>query len=414
MKICDIAQFYSPLSGGVKRYLMDKQRFLAARPGAHHVLIVPSHRDAVTRSATSTLHEVKSPRLIGSASYRLLISRKKILEIVRAEQPDLIEVGDPYRTAWIGLEAGAELGVPVVAFYHSDFPRAIGRTVIRFAGETVQRMISGPMQRYIVRLYNRMSATVVSTRRLEQILDSCGIERLVHVPLGTDIDTFQSRGTRERVRAELGLAPDTQMLLFVGRIAREKNIRSLVAALDHIATDTPRHHLVLVGDGELRENIQREVARRANLTWLPYCESPQKLAELYSAADLFVHPGRYETFGLVALEAQACGTPVLVVREGGVEDAVEGEQPPLVARDGSARGLAAAIEHFLRAGDTPARRTARRRRVVRHFAVERTFDRMLSLYEHLIARRPAPEFPAVPAAASDTDHEVPRPPVPAR
>jgi hypothetical protein len=97
-----------------------------------------------------------------------------------------------------------------------------------------------------------------------------------------------------------------------------------------------------------------------------------------------------------------------------VEDAVEGEQPPLVARDGSARGLAAAIEHFLRAGDTPARRAARRRRVVRHFAVERTFDRMLSLYEHLIARRPAAEFPAVPIAVSDTDHEVPRPPVPAR
>jgi glycosyltransferase involved in cell wall biosynthesis len=204
------------------------------------------------------------------------------------------------------------------------------------------------------------------------------------------------------------------MLLFVGRIAREKNIRSLVAALDRIPADAPPHHLVLVGDGELREHIQREVARRTNLTWLPYCESPQKLAEHYAAADLFVHPGRYETFGLVALEAQACGTPVLVVREGGVEDAVEGEHPPLVARDGSPRGLAAAIEHFLRTGDTPERRSARRQRIVRHFAVERTFERMLSLYEHLIARQPAAEFPAVPAAASVPDHEIPRPPVPAR
>lgn len=413
MKICDIAQFYSPLSGGVKRYLMDKQRALAARPGAHHVLIVPSHRDAVTRSATSTLHEVKSPRLIGSASYRLLISRRKILQIVRAEQPDLIEVGDPYRTAWIGLEAGAELGVPVVAFYHSDFPRAIGRTIIRFAGETIQQMISGPVQRYIVRLYNRMSATVVSTRRLEQILDACGIERLVHVPLGTDVHTFHPHPSAARVRAELGLEPGTQLLLFVGRIAREKNIRSLVSALDHIATDAPRHHLVLVGDGELREHVQREITHRRNLTWLPYCESPQKLAELYSAADLFVHPGRYETFGLVALEAQACGTPVLVVREGGVEDAVEGEQPPLIARDGSPRGLGAAIEHFLRMGDSPERRAARRRRIERHFAVERTFDRMLSLYAHLIARRPAAEFPAVPLAVS-SHHEVPRPSVPTR
>lgn len=405
MKICDIAQFYSPLSGGVKRYLMDKQRSLAARPGAHHVLIIPSHRDAVTRSDTATLHEVKSPRLIGSRSYRLLISRRKILEIARAEQPDLIEVGDPYRTAWIGLEAGEDLGVPVVAFYHSDFPRAIGRTVIRFAGETVQQAISGPVQRYVVGLYNRMSATVVSTRRLEEILDSCGIRRLVHVPLGTDVHAFRPTGNRDRLRSELGLLPGTQMLLFVGRIAREKNIRNLVAALDHISPEAPRFKLVLVGDGELREYVQREVTQRANLMWLPYCESPQKLAELYSAADLFVHPGRYETFGLVALEAQACGTPVLVVREGGVEDATEGEQPPLVAVDGSPQGLARGIDHFLRTGDTPERRSDRRQRIERHFSVERTFDRMLSLYDHLIARRPVSEFPAVPPAA----HELSRP-----
>lgn len=405
VRICDIAQFYSPLSGGVKRYLMDKQRSLAARPNSHHILIIPSHRDAVTRSATSTLYEIRSPRLIGSRSYRLLVSRRKILEAVRAEQPDLIEVGDPYRTAWIGLEAGAELGVPVVAFYHSDFPRAIGRTVVRFAGETVQRLISGSVQRYVVRLYNRMSATVVSTRRLEQILDSCGIQRLVHVPLGTDIHTFQPQPTRGRIRRELGVPADTRMLLFVGRIAREKNIRHLIAALDHIPHDAPPHRLVLVGDGELREHVEREVARRANLTWLPYCESPQKLSELYSAADLFVHPGRYETFGLVALESQACGTPVLVIREGGVEDAIEGEDPPLVAVDGSPAALGRAIEQFLRTGDTPARRAERRRRIERHFSVERTFDRMLSLYEHLIARRPVSEFPAVPPA----DHELSRP-----
>ena len=405
MKICDIAQFYSPLSGGVKRYLMDKQRSLAARPGAHHVLVIPSHRDAVTRSAEHTLHEVKSPRLIGSSSYRLLISRHRILEAVRSEQPDLIEVGDPYRTAWIGLEAGRELGIPVVAFYHSDFPRAISRTVTRFAGDVVQRMISGPVHRYIVRLYNRMAATVVSTRRLEQILDSCGIQRLVHVPLGTDVGTFQPRGQRDRLRAELGVGPDARLLLFVGRMAREKNIRNLIHALDHLPEDVPAHRLVLVGDGELRKQIDREVARRQNVLWLPYCESPQKLAELYSAADLFVHPGRYETFGLVALEAQACGTPVLVVREGGVEDATEGEEPRLLAPDGTPVALAAAIAHFLRRGDSPEARMARRRRIVQHFSAERTFDRMIALYEHLIARRPVDAFPAVPSAA----HELPSP-----
>ncbi len=410
MKICDIAQFYSPLSGGVKRYLLDKQRFIAARPGCHHVLIVPSHRDHVTRTEATTLYEIKSPRLIGSKSYRLLISRAKILDAVRRERPDLIEVGDPYRTAWIGLKAGKELGIPVVAFYHSDVPRAVCRTVERFAGRWMGEFLAGPIQRYVIRLYNRMSATVVSSRRLSVVLDAFGVERLVHVPLGTDVHAFHPTTSRDRVRAELGLRDDERLLLFVGRLAREKNVRHLVGSLDHLPLGGPPCRLVLVGDGELHDFVAKEAARRKNLTLLPYCESGQRLADLYSAADLFVHPGKSETFGIVALEAQACGAPVLVVREGGVEEATDGENPRIVARDGSSAAIGLAIDRALRQGDTPARRAARRARIVKYFSVESTFERMLALYGHLIARRPLSEFPAEIAV----ENELPRPPIQSR
>jgi alpha-1,6-mannosyltransferase len=193
-------------------------------------------------------------------------------------------------------------------------------------------------------------------------------------------------------------------------MAREKNIRNLIGALDSLPENAPPCHLLLVGDGELHEYVTREAAERTNLTWLPYCESAQRLADIYSAADLFVHAGKYETFGIVALEAQACGTPVMVVREGGVEDATDGEQPPLQARDGSAVALAAGIHRFLRTSDTPAKRAARRARIERRFSMEGTFERMLALYAHLIARRPMAEFPAEPAE----DHELSRPIVPTR
>jgi len=392
MKICDIAQFYSPLSGGVKRYIHDKKRFLAQRPGGQHVLIIPSHRDAVTRTATATVYEIKSPRLIGSRSYRVLIARRRILEAVAAEKPDLIEVGDPYRTAWLGLLAGRRLGIPVVAFYHSDFPRAISRTVSRFAGPWFDRLVSRPIQRYLRRLYNRMDATVVASRRLCDILEACGLQRIVHISLGTDVDTFYPRNSRDRIRAELAIPDGTAMLLFVGRLAREKNIRNLIASLDHQPPDCPPHHLVLVGDGELHDYVCEEAAQRPNLSWLPYCESAHRLADLYSAADLFVHAGKYETFGIVALEAQACGTPVMAVREGGLEEAVAGEDPPILASDGSPEAIAAAIRQFLRRGDSPEKRAARRERIVRHLSIAATFERLFALYEHLIAGKPAETF----------------------
>lgn len=416
--VCDIAQFHSPLGGGVKRYLHDKRRHLTALPGGRHVLIVPSHRDAVTATPEGHVtYEIESPLLPGSKSYRALIARQRILEAVARERPDVVEVGDPYRTAWVGLEAARRIGVPAVAFYHSDFPRAIGRTVARFAGAWAERALSAPIQRYLVRLYNRMDATVVATRRFAGILGECGVRGIVHVPLGTDTATFRPRHARERVRREFGLGPDdhARLLLFVGRLAREKNVRQLVHALDLLDGNGPPCRLVLVGDGELDSWVREECARRpGQLTWLPYCESADRLADLYSAADWFVHAGRQETFSIVSLEAQACGTPVLAVRGGGLEESLSTEPEPLFAADGTAAALAAALEIARHRPFDPAERLARARRLAAAFGIEQTFRRLFALYAHLAGGGTAESFalPPTPEASSlAPDHALPRPPL---
>ena len=392
MKICDLAQFYSPLGGGVKRYISDKQRHLRKEAEWEHVLIIPSFRDAVTSTPGARLYEVKSPRLIGSRSYRILMNRKKILEIIRNERPDLIEVGDPYRTAWIGLEAARSIKVPVIAFYHSDFPRAFGRTIERFLGRPIERLISHWIDRYVVRLYNRMDATVVATRRLCGALTLCGIDRVINIPLGTDISTFRPQPSRDRIRNELGLDADQKLMLFVGRIAREKGIRQLVETLDHLPNRLTNCHLLLIGDGELGEWVRRQADRRSNLTWLPYSESSSRLAEIYSAADLFIHPGKWETFGIVSLEAQACGCRVIGIAGGGLEESLDGESPLILARAATGPAIAEAIVRALELGETEIERRERSARMVEHFSIETTFLHLTALYRHLIAGCSADTF----------------------
>jgi alpha-1,6-mannosyltransferase len=392
MKICDLAQFYSPLGGGVKRYISDKQRHLGMETGWEHVLIIPSFRDAVTAGPVGRLHEVKSPRLIGSRSYRILMNRKKILEIIQDERPDLIEIGDPYRTAWIGLEAARSINVPVIAFYHSDFPRAFGRTIERFLGRPIERLISRWIDRYVVRLYNRMDATVVATRRLCDALTSCGIDRVINIPLGTDVSTFKPQSSRDRIRDELGLDADQKLLLFIGRIAREKGIRQLVDMLDRLPDRLKACHLLLVGDGELGEWVRQQADRRPDLTWLPYSESSSRLAEMYSAADLFVHPGKWETFGIVSLEAQACGCRVIGIAGGGLEESLEGESPLILARAATGPAIAEAIERALDLGETDIERKQRSTRMVENFSIETTFVQLTTLYGHLIAGHSADTF----------------------
>jgi len=394
MKFCDVVQFYSPLGDGVRRYLDDKMRYLAGCPDIEHIVIVPSDRNTVQTVYQSKLIGIQSMRLLGSLSYRMLLNRSRILSIVDDERPDLIEVGDPYRSAWIALEAARRHGIPVAAFYHSDFPRALGRTIRRFCSPAVERILSNAIQRYIVNLYNRMSVTVVASRRLQNVLTECGIQRVVCIPLGTDVSVFRPNPAGEAVRRELGLQSEDRLLLYVGRLAREKNIRCLSGMMEELsrrASPTRRYHLLLVGDGELRGFVEKTVSQRRDVSWRQYSNSSEELTAYYTAADLFVHAGIYETFGITSLEAQACGTRVLAVRGGGLDDTVAGESPCIMAESFSPADLAQGVLQA-EAADCSAFPEERRLRIVRQFSIQTTLRRLFALYRLILDGRPVEEF----------------------
>ncbi len=394
MKVCDIVQFYSPLSGGVKRYLEDKIQSFSSRPEDQHIVIVPAEQNSIYSRFQTTFYEVKSFRLIGSLSYRMLLNRKRILSIVESEKPDLIEVGDPYRSAWIALEAAKQTNIPIVAFYHSDFPRALGRTISRFCGIRIENILSGWINRYVQDLYNRMNATIVASRRMEQLLRECGIEHVVRIPLGTDIHSFYPNPDAYKVRKELGLSENDTLLLFVGRLGREKNIYSLIEMMNYLPAQNRRqgkYHLLLVGDGELRNFVQKTVKENPSISWYQYSTSISELTSYYSAADLFVHAGRYETFGITSLEAQACGTRVLAVKNGGLDETVAGEYPLIMSDTARPSDLAAAVHQIDNIPESQSPEE-RRLRMVQHFSIRMTFDRIFRLYEHILQGEPVEDF----------------------
>lgn len=388
MKLCDIVQFYSPLGGGVRRYVEDKMRLLSLREDIQHIVIIPSDRNEIEIRGHTTFYHVNAIRMVGSNSYRLLRERNHILSILDRERPDVIEVDNPYFSAWTALEGGRRLGVPVAAFYHSDFPRALGRTLRRFTGSAIETMLSAPFKRYIVNLYNRMDATIVASRRMESVLGECGIERLRRIPLGTDVNRFRPNPDAPRLRQNLGLGDDDMLILFVGRLAREKNIFAMMDMLEILnrGKDGGCYRLLLVGDGELRRGVQKRLHRLPNLIWEKYCTSPEELTRYYTAADVFLHAGNYETFGITSLEAQACGTRVIAVEGGGLEDTLEGESPLILSASSSPEDLAEAVRkaHRLENSQSPEER---RQRIVDHFSLEKTVERLLDLYQELIDQK---------------------------
>ena len=107
MKFCDLTQFYSPVSGGVKRYIEQKTAYLRKyRPGDEHVLIIPGEKTEMVGDDVARVYTIASPLISRTSRYRALFRLNRVEEILEREQPCLIESGDPYQVAWKAVTSG--------------------------------------------------------------------------------------------------------------------------------------------------------------------------------------------------------------------------------------------------------------------------------------------------------------------
>jgi alpha-1,6-mannosyltransferase len=348
VKICDLTQFYSPLSGGVKRYVHEKIAYIDKdSAGDEHVLVVPGPKTEVTTNARSRIYSIHSPLLSRTSRYRALLNLRAIDEILERERPDIIESSDPYQIGWKAVAIGRSLKIPVVGFYHSHFPEAYLRGTTKFLGRRGIQRAMKLTRAYVRKLYNRFQATLVPSENLAAVLSEWGVRNVRTVRLGVNIDIFKPAGhDRDATRKSLGVRRNQKLLLYVGRLAKEKNTQTLFRAFELLQERGPNEfHLLVIGDGPQRNQIRRLQSRSCarNLSWIQYCSDSADLARYYRVADLFVHPGVQETFGLVALESQACGTPVVGIRGSYMDQIICHDQKSWACAN-NAEALADAIE----------------------------------------------------------------------
>src|ERR1700756_2581764 len=317
MKICDLTQFYSPVSGGVKRYLHEKIDYIEKHAPRHeHVLIVPGPKTKVKTNRCSRVYTIRSPLVSRTAQYRALLNLRAVEEILEQEKPDVIESGDPYQVGWKAVKVGRALRVPVIGFYHSHFPEAYVRKSATLLGKTATHRVMKLSRAYVCKLYNQHAVTVVASEGLARVLRHWGVHNVRVLSLGVNTEVFRPDGSgTEAIRRSLGVNSGQNLLLYVGRLSKEKNTATLLRAFKLLERRQPNEfHLLVIGDGPDRTQLRKLQLRTDNVSWIRYCADPSELAGFYRAADLFVHPGIQETFGLAALECQACGTPVVGIR----------------------------------------------------------------------------------------------------
>ena len=364
MHLLDITMFYASESGGVKRYLSAKRDWLRRHTSVRHSLLVPAETDSDDGAGILTC---ASPAIPFTGGYHWPLRRERFMQRIVDLCPDVIESGDPYGLAWTALEAGQRLGVPVVGFYHSDLARLVSRRVGAWCEPAAAR--------YVQRLYRRFDLVLAPSRIMADKLRAFGVSRVEQQNLGVDIHLFNPRWRDESLRGELGLPRETRLLIYAGRIAREKNLPVLMEAMQGLG---PRYHLLVVGGGARPRPLP-------NVTFYPYLAEARELARLLASCDALVHAGDQETFGLVVLEAMACGLPVIGVAAGAVPELLDAECG-LLARPRDGASLAEAVEALYQR-DLAAMGRAARLRVERLYSWDRVFRHQLLAYERLLAAR---------------------------
>ena len=166
MQLVDTTLFFSPTSGGVKRYLTAKHAWLAARGTHRHSILVPGAHDSLQPGGISTIAGVRLPFTF---NYRLPLSPRRWTRMLFALEPDLIEAGDVFHPAWCAARVARARNIPLVAFFHSNLAHVIGR---RF-GAGVESAIA----RYVHRVYAQCDLVLAPSRLMCTYLAKLGVAR---------------------------------------------------------------------------------------------------------------------------------------------------------------------------------------------------------------------------------------------
>lgn len=391
--LLDASMFWGP-SGGVRRVLSTRHAALGLN-GWRHTVMAPGARGAGHIDCGG----LPLPR---SGGYRLPLGRNRLARLIEAAQPDIIEVADPYTMAWAALQAGQRLGVPTLAFCHSNLSALAARWVGGEQGLGTRHGLwaARRAQAYLVDLYAGFDLVLAPSRGMARRLQQWGLRHVQIQPLGVDCDVFTPSAAnplwRRQIEQHLGVDAGTRLVLYTGRFAAEKNLQLLAQAVDLLG---PGHLLLAVGCGP-------HPPRGSRVRVMPPMTDCHRLARLLANCDAYAHAGDQETFGLGALEAMACGVPVVLSASDGLGELAEagglsvpGRRPPDWA-DTLAFALGTDQTELCKAGLAHARAHDWSR------VIEQMMQRYQGVLQHDAYQRQASRA-ALPRAAAQRHGEMP-------
>lgn len=288
--------------------------------------------------------------------------------------PHVVHAVNPVWLAAYGTMSARRRDLPLLASFHTDVPSYTQRLGLEWITDTTSRWITW--------MHNFAQVNLCTSQQMVQRARSAGIRNVQLWPKAVDTDGYRpdnaSRAMRERLTAG---HPDDRLLVYVGRLSKEKDLDLLRPLMDRLPADV---RLAFVGSGPHREELERRFA--GTRTVFTGYMSGAELAAAYASADLFVFPSTTETLGLVALESMASGVPVVGARAGGIPFAVREGVGGLLHEPGDVDDLEAAVRRVLDDPDLRARLSAGGRAEALTHGWRAATEALVTAYEEAIER----------------------------
>ncbi len=381
LRILMISDVYFPRVNGVSTSIRTFRRELQAL-GHTVTLIAPEYPG----------HTDQEPDIIRIPSRGVLLDpedrmmRRHAIDALwpalKKQQFDVLHIHTPFIAHYAGIYLAAQLGIPVVESYHTFFEEYLYHYV-PLVPRSVMRFMA---RRVTVSQCHAVQHIVSPSRAMQDALRDYGVRTPIEIlPTGLEVSQYRL-GDGARFRDAHGIAPERPTLLYVGRVAHEKNINFLVHCFKQVHAAIPEALLMIVGEGPALTHL-RDLVRKLRLQdavkFIGYLDRDSTLLDCYRSGDLFVFASRTETQGLVLLEALAQGTPVVSTMHMGTRDVLEGTHGTRIVNEDQGEFSAACIE-LLRDPNARQRLAARAPNDAARWSSRQMAERLVRLYTNMI------------------------------
>ncbi len=387
MRVLFVSDVYFPRVNGVSTSIRTFREDLA-QLGVDSILVAPEYPGAVPDLEPGIIR-IPSGAVPGDPEDRRFLTSplRSALSGALADKVDLVHIHTPFIAHYAGVRFARAHGMPAVATYHTFFedylhhyvptlPRSLGRWIAR---------------RFTLTQCDDVAALISPSAPMRDALVDYGVRTPIDVlPTGLPASSFVP-GDGGRFRRQFGLPADCPLVLYVGRVAFEKNIDFLLRTFRRLRERHPDALFVIAGEGPAREhlaNLARSLCVSQAVRFIGYLDRDRELPDCYAAGDVFVFASRTETQGLVLLEAMAQGTLVVSTAELGTRSILSDDCGAFVVPEDE-EAFAGAIEQALSlTADDPHR--ARLRAHAESWASLAMARRLMGFYEKVLADARAP------------------------